>query len=795
MMMAVHQQHSGAFFSTTAAAASSNKQQQSNQSSSNIYDDISQQESLEQRIQHDQQKKAEQREFFANKKGRGWSDPWEIIEMMEAKTSYEDLPDWEKKYVSRISSDRLRVLDHTLTLTELAALPLPNHPCGTAHPAKSAKLYALSRRRHQQRIVSDAVREMAKTPVAELQNSKQSATMSWEEKQIAVDILFEDIEANLKRRFHVLGKHPHFGTWVEKSLEQYLQEVQPTKKNTQQSVEPTLSSSDDDNTKNNNETTTLAPEATVDNATATNTATTLLPTALDAQNDDDSTIAAPVTMTVVGETATTTTTTDNSDNDSALPLSSMMTNLNAVDADNAAVPIFLDCYRSGLDKDNNIAITANNTEVVSPSSNIAPTLLHPLRSNPKRPTNGRMVEEWELAADRTTRRIMLRQSTRAIARALAAVDPASSSLKAEDGKEEEDNMGQKKNIPHARVLVTGRQGTGKTAALAAIVATARTSGAIVLYLPEGDNMSQNGYYIVPNAKRPGYYDLPVLQSEVCADLLTTHRKQLEDFTVDATMLEEYCTEPILTRLRKRIPEDQIHSLVALLEYGVEHKPSAPAIFMIALHLLMTQTAVNFYLVMDEFNCLFRQPGHYFHATYDFNVVKSIPHEKITLFEPIMNTMGLTDSPMDDDDITNKDVNDTSADTNAKGVTTTKVQKEVEAAKEIMTIQPPRTIQRGGVVVATTESHAVARKFTDALIQAAQQDSGSGDAATGTAITVIDIPRLSPLEVEHMLSHYEAIGIGKLRLDRGETVMNPQEVAYLRMVSGGEAQHLMNACMW
>jgi Mitochondrial ribosomal death-associated protein 3 len=776
-------------FSTTAA--SSNKSNQSS-SSNNIFDDISQQESLQQRIQHDQQKKAEQREFFGNKKGRGWSDPWEIIEMMEAKTSYEDLPDWEKKYVSRVSSERLRVLDHTLTLTELAALPLPNHPFGTAHPAKSAKLYALTRRRHQQRLVADAVRELAKAPVADLQKQGQSA-LSWEEKQTAVDILFEDIEASLKRRFHVLGKHPHFGTWVEKSLEQYLQEMQPTKKKTTQEI------SDG----NSNNETTAASEAPVEDNVMATTAATLLPTAPDAQNDDDSTTGlAPLTTTVVGETATAT----GSDNDSTLPLqSSDMTNLDHVAADAAAVPLFLDCYRPALDKDNNIAITTNNNEVASPSSNVAPTILHPLRSNPKRPTNGRMVEEWELAADRTTRRIMLRQSTRAIARALVdattttTVEPSSSSNNKE---EEEDNDTNKKDqkkkmSPHARVLVTGRQGTGKTAALAAIVATARTSGnSIVLYLPEGDNMSQNGYYLVPNAKRPGYYDLPVLQSEVCADLLTTHRNQLEAFTVDANLLEEYCTEPILTRLRKKIPEDQIHSLVALLEYGVEHKASAPAVYMIALHILMTQTLVNFYLVMDEFNCLFRQPGHYFHATYDFNVVKSIPHEKITLFEPIMNTMGLTDSPIDDDDTTTTEPS-TDA-TNAIGVTT-KVQKEADMAKEIMTIQPPRTIQRGGVVVATTESHAVARKSTDALIQAAKQDSGdypngSGD-ATGTGIVVIDIPRLSPLEVEHMLSHYEAIGIGKLRLDRGETVMNPQEVAYLRMVSGGEAQHLMNACMW
>jgi Mitochondrial ribosomal death-associated protein 3 len=71
----------------------------------------------------------------------------------------------------------------------------------------------------------------------------------------------------------------------------------------------------------------------------------------------------------------------------------------------------------------------------------------------------------------------------------------------QDDDDDTNNKDQNKKIlPHARVLVTGRQGTGKAAALAAIVATARTSGSMVLYLPEGDNMSQNGYYIVPNIR-------------------------------------------------------------------------------------------------------------------------------------------------------------------------------------------------------------------------------------------------------------------------------------------------------
>ena len=51
---------------------------------------------------------------------------------------------------------------------------------------------------------------------------------------------------------------------------------------------------------------------------------------------------------------------------------------------------------------------------------------------------------------------------------------------------------------------------------------------------------------------------------------------------------------------------------------------------------------------------------------------------------------------------------------------------------------------------------------------------------------------SDLEVEHILANFEATGIGNLRLDRGDTVMNDQEVAYLKMVSGSIGQKLLDS---
>jgi hypothetical protein len=77
------------------------------------------------------------------------------------------------------------------------------------------------------------------------------------------------------------------------------------------------------------------------------------------------------------------------------------------------------------------------------------------------------------------------------------------------------------------------------------------------------------------------------------------------------------------------------------------------------------------------------------------------------------------------------------------------------------------------------------------MSAAKEVAGQSD----SHMYVADIPRFSNLEVDHIMAHFESIGFGKLRLDQGETVTNPQEVAYLRVLSSNNAQELMNACVY
>jgi small subunit ribosomal protein S29 len=441
------------------------------------------------------------------------------------------------------------------------------------------------------------------------------ALPSWEEKQDAVDELFEDIEFQLKASNPVLGMHPRFGEWVEKALEDYLQAIQQAGQADTSTIE---------------------------------------------ENKDES---------------------------------------------QDGIPVFMDCYSENDGPDQ-----------------LVPSILHPLTTNP-RGTNGNMVEEWELAAHKKSKRIMIRRSTQKIANALTEHTAAS-------------------------ILVSGCQGVGKTAAVAAIVASARSSGYLVLYLPNGDQLHQNGFYIEPNPQKKGMFDLPIMSQRACDDFLKTHKNDMNGMNVPKSVIAEHLAKDQLQRLFRDAKDDSQIALSALLDFGRERiNFAAPCLSAATDYLMYHQDEKPFLLAMDEFNC-FYMPSHYFHADYDPEVKKAIPYDCISLFQPAMEAMALTGS------------------------------------------SPPRIVKRGAVLAAVTESHAVTRATTDALVNRAKELS----AEEGTPFVHVEVPRLSKVEVEHMLSNYEATGVGKLRLDRGETVSNAQEVEYLRMVSGGIAGHLMNACM-
>ena len=252
--------------------------------------------------------------------GRGWTDPWHISEeqWMSLQTA-DDLPGWSSEFVSRISQERVKVYpDGVPTLAALASMSVPSEPC--PHPGLGqTKEYAAYRKKYHYDYVSKQVEEIAKPIVDRIMKIS-----TWEQKQDAVDEMFETVEEQLRNQEEILGLHPDFGTWVSTALEEYLAKVQ-------------------------------SGDASKGSSNATD--------------------SVPVE------------------------------------------PVFMDCFSSDEPDD------------------IVPKILSPLKPHP-RDGPGRMVEEWQLAANKKTKRILLRACTQKIADTLEKNDVS-------------------------RILVHGRKGVGK----------------------------------------------------------------------------------------------------------------------------------------------------------------------------------------------------------------------------------------------------------------------------------------------------------------------------------------------
>jgi hypothetical protein len=279
-------------------------------------------------------------------------------------------------------------------------------------------------------------------------------------------------------------------------------------------------------------------------------------------------------------------------------------------------------------------------------------------------------------------------------------------------------------------------------------------------MPDGNRLSQFGYYIEPSTLIKGMYDLPILSQEVCQEFLMSHESDLEGMSTTQGVRSIFFSEDQIKKLPEGVDEEDL-SLVGLLKLGRDHPTHAPMCFSTVVYALMNQSEKPFLMALDEFNC-YHGRGHYFHMEYDKYVRYHIPYDQISLFKPAIDAMGISSvSPHDD-------------------------------GGEITEPKVPVAIKKGGIIVAVTESRAVARKYTDALSASAIQAASMK--VMDCPLFVVDVPRFSALECEHILSNYELIGIGRLRFDRGDTVMNEQEVSYLRMVSGSVGQNLLDACI-
>jgi len=307
----------------------------------------------------------------------------------------------------------------------------------------------------------------------------------------------------------------------------------------------------------------------------------------------------------------------------------------------------------------------------------------------------------------------------------------------------------------------------KTAALAGLVASARISGHIVVYLPDGDRLRKHGFYVEPCSHRSGLYNLPEIAKEFCEQLLISHGDDLKELTVSKYKMTKFLSDDHITRLFSRASvndknEDSVIvdelSLDKILDVGAGSTSLSSGCYSMVISILMKQTKKPFTVVMDEFNCYYDH-GHYFHMSYDENVRKAIPVNKITIFKPFLDAMGLYPAVVGND-ITPDESSSNSA-----------------------------PMKWGSMIVGMSESKAVRQTFTQALTESARAKS-----RIENAFYLVDLQRFNDIEVQHVLYNFECTGIGRLRFDRGYTTLNPEEVEYLRMVSGGLGQPLMDACM-
>lgn len=717
-------------------------------------------------------------EDLDSRTGRLWTESWTITdEEWMADETWEDIEEWKPTLATRKSIESVHVYNmdkHTMeeeeggglmvrgvpTLDALSKLGLPHtlppHP-GHGAPA----LHARHRKKDLQRKLRTSIQIVIHDDVLKIVNH----LVSYEERQAAVDVLYETIEERMRVREPVLCQLPDFALLVEEGLEDVLTMVQErmsrkTKGGSRGKKKGIVVAPEEEKIEKNEETTKGG-----DNVVVVD------------KNDID----------VMGVN------------------------------NHVPIPIFMDVLAATrhLQKLQQSPPQPSNDTVVGgvqppPITNISkffattnevgiPNLLYPLTNHPKDGV-GRMAEEWQLAANKDTKRILMRDTLREIATivvdatttttttAIAVPPKVSDAAAAVVGEEV-----MTKTTGAARVLVTGKRGVGKSATLAGYVASARLSGHIVVYHPDGDRLRKHGYYIEPCPYRTGLYNLPEIAKEFCVQLLQSHGEDLvsPDFTnvvVSREEMAQFFSEDQIRRLFRRahaddlsagtITEDDVSKMTqmkldTILGVGVNSSSLSSGCYSSVISKLMTQTVRPFTVVMDEYNCYYDH-GHYFHMEYDESVRKAVPPNLITIFKPFMDAMGLYPTKA------GTDVN----------------------VKTGLAIDPDKALMRwGSIVVGTSESRAVRDTFTQSLAECARALSvpprGADDHPVPSRthqVHVVEVRRYSHVEVQHILYNFEVTGIGRLRFDRGDTALNPEEVEYLRLVSGGCGQRLLDSCM-
>ena len=353
--------------------------------------------------------KAKQAEINAEldkRTGRLWSDEWVITdEEWMSNLSWDDIEDWKPSCATRKSLESVKVFEGGVpTLLQLASMELPTalppHP-GHGDPSKHAKFRKRQLKSRLHTAIQMSIHE----------ELKQLLTLeSWEEKQEAVDDLFEVIEDRVREREPILGKLPDFAGMVEKGLEEVLKKVHERMKGEEKRKVGAAAASSED----------------------------------DADSEEEGTADSK-----------------KSEEDS---LESVVDVMDVMDSrKEPVVPVFMDILAAsrqlkqgsqqgdGEEDDEGAKKPSLPTFFSKSNTDAVPNLVYPLNVHHNEGV-GRMMEEWQLAANKETKRIMMRDATKSIASAIVEAANCCS------GEISDDKKGA------ARVFVTGKQGVGKVRA-------------------------------------------------------------------------------------------------------------------------------------------------------------------------------------------------------------------------------------------------------------------------------------------------------------------------------------------
>ena len=378
--------------------------------------------------------------------GRLWTDDWIISdeEWMTDET-YDDIEEWQvNKFTTRKALENVRVYNinnHVAAATPLGTKGVPNlkslsklqvPPTLPSHPGHGTPIkYATYRKRQLNRRLQSSIQIAIHDDLMTILKMT-----SWDDKQQAVDGLYENILERMVQRERVLCQLPNFSSLVEESLEKVLLGVQSNLmkdgKKREREEKATAAEADD-----------VADEVVIKEESVHATTVTVDASSKEETSDNKENLEAIIdVMDVNKETPT--------------PIfMDILAAANSINKSSEA-PQDGDTLQKGGDDTvvaTTTAIPTISTFFTESNNDGVPNLLYPLNVH-KNEGVGRMVEEWQLAAHKDTKRIMIRDVMVNIASKIVnAANCCDVNLDEEETKNNEGGA--------VRVFVSGKRGVGK----------------------------------------------------------------------------------------------------------------------------------------------------------------------------------------------------------------------------------------------------------------------------------------------------------------------------------------------